>query len=185
MVQSTTLATALARTWVSLITLSGSHLLRKVSLVQFVARSIFGGFFCGHLPFPPCIYRQVGPPWKSAGHRSTPKQWEVKTLLHSQVPRRKMFFFQKHGGIVFKTGVRLQNLKCPSAPPRSSLRLLSFGLTGNYFVFVEQPVKINLLKFLSAWSVRGATYMDCFESNESMGVGGGLVVHVCQGMWRF
>lgn len=54
---------------------------------------------------------------------------------------------------------------CPSAC------LCSFGLTDNYFVFVEQPVKINLLKFLSAWSVRGATYMDCFESNESMGVG--------------
>uniref|UniRef100_A0A8C9YM27 Retinoid isomerohydrolase RPE65 b n=1 Tax=Sander lucioperca TaxID=283035 RepID=A0A8C9YM27_SANLU len=44
-----------------------------------------------------------------------------------------------------------------------------FGMTDNYFVFVEQPVKINLLKFLSAWSVRGATYMDCFESNDSMG----------------
>lgn len=43
-------------------------------------------------------------------------------------------------------------------------------MTDNYFVFVEQPVKINLLKFLSAWSIRGATYMDCFESNESMGV---------------
>lgn len=53
-------------------------------------------------------------------------------------------------------------------------RLCSFGLTDNYFVVVEQPVKINLLKFLSAWSVRGATYMDCFESNESLGVGGTL-----------
>lgn len=31
-------------------------------------------------------------------------------------------------------------------------------------------MKINLLKFLSAWSVRGATYMDCFEANDSMGV---------------
>lgn len=187
MVQSTTLATALARTWVSLITLSGSHLLRKVSLVQFVARSIFWGFFFfGHLPFPPCIYRQVGPPWKSAGHRSTPKQWEVKTLLHSQVPRRKMFFFSKTWRHCVQNRCETsESFKCPSAPPRSSLRLLSFGLTGNYFVFVEQPVKINLLKFLSAWSVRGATYMDCFESNESMGVGGGLVVHVCQGMWRF
>lgn len=47
-------------------------------------------------------------------------------------------------------------------------------MTDNYFVFVEQPVKINLLKFLSAWSVRGATYMDCFESNDSMGVGRGV-----------
>lgn len=44
-------------------------------------------------------------------------------------------------------------------------------MTENYFVFVEPPVKINLLKFLSAWSVRGATYMDCFESNETLGVG--------------
>lgn len=44
-------------------------------------------------------------------------------------------------------------------------------MTDNYFVFVEQPVKINLLKFLSAWSFRGATYMDCFEPNASMGVG--------------
>lgn len=43
-------------------------------------------------------------------------------------------------------------------------------MTDNYFVVVEQPVKINLLKFLSAWSARGATYMDCFESNENMGV---------------
>lgn len=53
------------------------------------------------------------------------------------------------------------------------LSVCSFGMTDNYFVFVEQPVKINLLKFLSAWSVRGATYMDCFESNDSMGVGQG------------
>uniref|UniRef100_A0A3Q2EBH3 Retinoid isomerohydrolase RPE65 b n=1 Tax=Cyprinodon variegatus TaxID=28743 RepID=A0A3Q2EBH3_CYPVA len=47
--------------------------------------------------------------------------------------------------------------------------MICFGITENYFVFVEQPIKINLLKFLSAWSIRGATYMDCFESNESMG----------------
>uniref|UniRef100_A0AAX7SLR5 Retinoid isomerohydrolase n=1 Tax=Astatotilapia calliptera TaxID=8154 RepID=A0AAX7SLR5_ASTCA len=45
----------------------------------------------------------------------------------------------------------------------------SFGKTDNYFVFVETPVKINLLKFLSAWSIRGCNYMDCFESNESQG----------------
>ncbi|KAI1883310.1 hypothetical protein AGOR_G00243880 [Albula goreensis] len=45
----------------------------------------------------------------------------------------------------------------------------SFGITPNYFVFVETPVKINLLKFLSAWSIRGSNYMDCFEANESMG----------------
>ncbi|XP_053105067.1 retinoid isomerohydrolase isoform X1 [Hemicordylus capensis] len=46
----------------------------------------------------------------------------------------------------------------------------SFGLTPNYIVFVETPVKINLLKFLSSWSLWGANYMDCFESNENMGV---------------
>ncbi|XP_066548582.1 retinoid isomerohydrolase [Amia ocellicauda] len=45
----------------------------------------------------------------------------------------------------------------------------SFGMTENYFVFVETPVKIHLLKFLGAWSIRGANYMDCFESNETMG----------------
>uniref|UniRef100_A0A8C6PLU3 Retinoid isomerohydrolase n=1 Tax=Nothobranchius furzeri TaxID=105023 RepID=A0A8C6PLU3_NOTFU len=44
-----------------------------------------------------------------------------------------------------------------------------FGMSENYFVFVETPVKINLLKFLSAWSIRGSNYMDCFESNESQG----------------
>lgn len=43
-------------------------------------------------------------------------------------------------------------------------------MSQNYFVFVEPPVKINLIKFLSAWSIRGATYMDCFESNETLGV---------------
>uniref|UniRef100_H2ZXX9 Retinoid isomerohydrolase n=1 Tax=Latimeria chalumnae TaxID=7897 RepID=H2ZXX9_LATCH len=46
----------------------------------------------------------------------------------------------------------------------------SFGMTENYIVFVEQPVKINLWKFLSAWSIWGANYMDCFEANETMGV---------------
>ncbi|KAG7269319.1 hypothetical protein CRUP_031839 [Coryphaenoides rupestris] len=45
----------------------------------------------------------------------------------------------------------------------------SFGMSENYFVFVETPVKINLLKFLSAWSIRGSNYMDCFESNETLG----------------
>lgn len=48
----------------------------------------------------------------------------------------------------------------------------SFGLTSDYIVFVETPVKINLLKFLSSWSLWGANYMDCFESNETMGVSG-------------
>lgn len=43
-------------------------------------------------------------------------------------------------------------------------------MTDNYFVFVETPVKINLLKFLSSWSIRGSNYMDCFESNETQGV---------------
>lgn len=50
------------------------------------------------------------------------------------------------------------------------LNNFSFGMSENYFVFVETPVKINLLKFLSAWSIRGSNYMDCFESNESQGV---------------
>ncbi|XP_071007560.1 retinal Mueller cells isomerohydrolase [Oncorhynchus clarkii lewisi] len=45
----------------------------------------------------------------------------------------------------------------------------SFGMTENYFVFVETPIKINLLKFLTAWSIWGTNYMDCFESNETMG----------------
>ena len=43
-------------------------------------------------------------------------------------------------------------------------------MTEKHFVFVEQPVKINLLKFLSSWSLRGTNYMDCFESNEYTGV---------------
>lgn len=55
-------------------------------------------------------------------------------------------------------------LMCSPAFPNS------FGLTPNYIVFVETPVKINLLKFLSSWSLWGANYMDCFESNETMGV---------------
>ncbi|XP_015255447.1 PREDICTED: retinal Mueller cells isomerohydrolase-like [Cyprinodon variegatus] len=61
---------------------------------------------------------------------------------------------------------------CCSTPENKCKKnkyICSFGITENYFVFVEQPIKINLLKFLSAWSIRGATYMDCFESNESMG----------------
>uniref|UniRef100_A0A8C2FS47 Retinoid isomerohydrolase RPE65 n=1 Tax=Cyprinus carpio TaxID=7962 RepID=A0A8C2FS47_CYPCA len=45
----------------------------------------------------------------------------------------------------------------------------TFGMTENYFVFVETPVKINLLKFLTSWSIRGTNYMDCFESNDKMG----------------
>uniref|UniRef100_A0AAR2JXY5 Retinoid isomerohydrolase n=1 Tax=Pygocentrus nattereri TaxID=42514 RepID=A0AAR2JXY5_PYGNA len=45
----------------------------------------------------------------------------------------------------------------------------SFGMTENYFVFVETPVKINLLKFLGAWAIRGSNYMDCFESDEEKG----------------
>nr|XP_057929800.1 retinal Mueller cells isomerohydrolase-like isoform X1 [Doryrhamphus excisus] len=57
----------------------------------------------------------------------------------------------------------------PSSERLKPSYIHSFGLTDNYFVFVEQPIKINLLRFLSAWSIRGATYMDCFESNESMG----------------
>lgn len=48
-------------------------------------------------------------------------------------------------------------------------------MSENYIVFVETPVKINLLKFLGAWSIRGSNYMDCFESNESQGVRGLLL----------
>ena len=48
--------------------------------------------------------------------------------------------------------------------------LLSFGMTENHFVFVETPIKINLLKFLGAWSVRGTQYMDCFEADDMKGV---------------
>uniref|UniRef100_A0A665WEI1 Retinoid isomerohydrolase n=1 Tax=Echeneis naucrates TaxID=173247 RepID=A0A665WEI1_ECHNA len=58
-------------------------------------------------------------------------------------------------------------------PTQKGLKFLyinfSFGMSENYFVFVETPVKINLLKFLSAWSIRGSNYMDCFESNEGQG----------------
>ncbi|XP_066499980.1 retinal Mueller cells isomerohydrolase-like isoform X2 [Hoplias malabaricus] len=45
----------------------------------------------------------------------------------------------------------------------------SFGITEKYLVFVETPIKINLLKFLSSWSITGTNYMDCFETNEKMG----------------
>uniref|UniRef100_A0AAX7V7M4 Retinoid isomerohydrolase RPE65 n=1 Tax=Astatotilapia calliptera TaxID=8154 RepID=A0AAX7V7M4_ASTCA len=62
-------------------------------------------------------------------------------------------------------------VQLPSSERLKPSYVHSFGMTDNYFVFVEQPVKINLLKFLSAWSFRGATYMDCFEPNASMGVG--------------
>ena len=63
--------------------------------------------------------------------------------------------------------------------PLTSLFLFlnSFGLTPNYIVFVETPVKINLFKFLSSWSLWGANYMDCFESNETMGVS---LTFICQ-----
>uniref|UniRef100_A0A3Q1FR85 Retinoid isomerohydrolase RPE65 c n=1 Tax=Acanthochromis polyacanthus TaxID=80966 RepID=A0A3Q1FR85_9TELE len=64
-------------------------------------------------------------------------------------------------------------VQIPSSERLKPSYIHSFGMTDNYFVFVEQPVKINLLKFLSAWSIRGASYMDCFESNDSMGVGWG------------
>ncbi|XP_061835312.1 retinoid isomerohydrolase [Nerophis lumbriciformis] len=57
----------------------------------------------------------------------------------------------------------------PSAERFKPAYVHSFGMSENYFVFVETPVKINLLKFLSAWSIRGSNYMDCFESNESQG----------------
>lgn len=60
--------------------------------------------------------------------------------------------------------------RAPGAPCAPRVFPNSFGLTPNYIVFVETPVKINLLKFLSSWSLWGANYMDCFESNETMGV---------------
>lgn len=60
-------------------------------------------------------------------------------------------------------------VQLPSSERLRPSYIHSFSMTDNYFVFVEQPVKINLLKFLSPWSIRGTTYMDCFESNESMG----------------
>uniref|UniRef100_A0A7N6AFJ9 Retinoid isomerohydrolase RPE65 n=1 Tax=Anabas testudineus TaxID=64144 RepID=A0A7N6AFJ9_ANATE len=61
-------------------------------------------------------------------------------------------------------------VQLPSSERLKPSYIHSFGMTDNYFVFVEQPVKINLLKFLTLWNIRGATYMDCFESNDSMGV---------------
>ncbi|XP_027146349.1 retinal Mueller cells isomerohydrolase [Larimichthys crocea] len=60
-------------------------------------------------------------------------------------------------------------VQLPSSERLKPSYVHSFGMTDNHFVFVEQPVKINLFKFLSAWGLRGATYMDCFESNETMG----------------
>lgn len=54
-------------------------------------------------------------------------------------------------------------------------------MTENYFVFVETPVKINLLKFLTSWSIRGTNYMDCFESNDRMGVSPSLLAF----LWLF
>uniref|UniRef100_A0A8C5G0R6 Retinal Mueller cells isomerohydrolase-like n=1 Tax=Gouania willdenowi TaxID=441366 RepID=A0A8C5G0R6_GOUWI len=60
-------------------------------------------------------------------------------------------------------------VQLPSSERLKPSYIHSFGMTDNYFVFVEQPVKINLFKFLSAWAFTGATYMDCFESNYSMG----------------
>ncbi|XP_030640344.1 retinal Mueller cells isomerohydrolase [Chanos chanos] len=60
-------------------------------------------------------------------------------------------------------------VQLPSSERFKPSYIHSFGMTENYFVFVETPVKINLLKFLSAWSIRGTNYMDCFESNETMG----------------
>uniref|UniRef100_A0A7N8XXG0 Retinal Mueller cells isomerohydrolase-like n=1 Tax=Mastacembelus armatus TaxID=205130 RepID=A0A7N8XXG0_9TELE len=60
-------------------------------------------------------------------------------------------------------------VQLPSSERLKPSYVHSFGMTDKYFVFVEQPVKINLLKFLSAWRIRGTTYMDCFESNDTMG----------------
>ncbi|XP_041960688.1 retinoid isomerohydrolase [Alosa sapidissima] len=57
----------------------------------------------------------------------------------------------------------------PSAERFKPSYVHSFGMSENYFVFVETPIKINLLKFLGAWSVRGTQYMDCFESDDMKG----------------
>ncbi|KAL2097290.1 hypothetical protein ACEWY4_006497 [Coilia grayii] len=57
----------------------------------------------------------------------------------------------------------------PSAERFKPSYVHSFGMTENYFVFVETPIKINLLKFLGAWSIRGTQYMDCFESDDMKG----------------
>ncbi|KAM3875671.1 retinal Mueller cells isomerohydrolase-like [Diretmus argenteus] len=60
-------------------------------------------------------------------------------------------------------------VQLPSSERFKPSYIHSFGMTDNYFVFVEQPVKINLLRFLSSWTIRGTNYMDCFESNDTMG----------------
>uniref|UniRef100_A0A8C6TAB5 Retinoid isomerohydrolase RPE65 b n=1 Tax=Neogobius melanostomus TaxID=47308 RepID=A0A8C6TAB5_9GOBI len=56
-------------------------------------------------------------------------------------------------------------LQLPSSERLKPSYVHSFGMTDNYFIFVEQPVKINLLKFLSSWSIRGANYMDYLVSS--------------------
>ncbi|MBN3285545.1 RP65C isomerohydrolase, partial [Polyodon spathula] len=60
-------------------------------------------------------------------------------------------------------GVSLLNVDKLSILPGSS------GMLENYFVLVETPVKINLLKFLSVWCIGGTNYIDCFESHETVG----------------
>lgn len=105
MVQSITSATALARTWVWLTTLSRSHLLRKVTFYPNVncqrteyQRVIFNLFFHyeldqgGHngmhtltILISLCVSRQVRSPGEIPGRCSTTQQWEVKTLLRTQV----------------------------------------------------------------------------------------------------
>ncbi|XP_028857046.1 retinal Mueller cells isomerohydrolase-like isoform X1 [Denticeps clupeoides] len=60
-------------------------------------------------------------------------------------------------------------VQIPSSERFKPSYIHSFGMTEKYLVLVENPVKINLVKFLTAWSIWGTNYMDCFESNETMG----------------
>uniref|UniRef100_A0A671VUT7 Retinoid isomerohydrolase n=1 Tax=Sparus aurata TaxID=8175 RepID=A0A671VUT7_SPAAU len=88
------------------------------------------------------------------------------TLFASQLTFLKYVFSQDKSDPIEKSKVVVQ---FPSAERFKPSYVHSFGMSDNYFVFVETPVKINLLKFLSAWSIRGSNYMDCFESNEAQG----------------
>ncbi|KAM6962852.1 retinal Mueller cells isomerohydrolase-like [Aplochiton taeniatus] len=60
-------------------------------------------------------------------------------------------------------------VQLPSSERFKPSYIHSFGMTEDHFVFVETPVKINLLKFLTNWTIWGTNYMDCFETNEMMG----------------
>lgn len=103
------------------------------------------------------VYLELFPLAKKAFVNIVFKQVAQYYLL---VDGRRVFYCLNAVCAIF--GARSTVDKCLSLP--------SFGMTENYFVFVETPVKINLLKFLSAWSIRGSNYMDCFESDEEKGV---------------